>query len=306
MMLFSISEKIRTLLTLFGCGAISFLAVKTLIWDQARVLEARRSELPRLAHEVAGQIAQISEAHAQLEEIRRAGEERFSTHSAAGMKQAEMIKYLLPGGMPKGAVQTMSVDGGSADQYAFTVHLVASFAGVCDYLRWVERDRPNIVAHEMALTPWQNDTTLVHLQLSGFLDAFAIDEAAGQDTARPEAAETAQIRSGHFADLQNGSGDNPIDWGKNPFLPAEASRTQTANLPRAILAARNDRLSPSAAPSPRWMLKGIVARDRRSIAIINQKVLAPGDKIDGYELVEISSGAVTLAKDRQTVVLRLK
>lgn len=164
----SLSQRSRTWLMLAGCAAISFFSVKILILDSDRRITETQTEKARMSGEIAAQHEEINKITALLERIRYDAQQKRSGALASGMQQAESIKLLMPdSGLSKGGLRTISVDGGDAGDYSFSMSIAASFPEACEYMRWLERERPAVVIDEVTLSPWVKDTTQVHLELNG-------------------------------------------------------------------------------------------------------------------------------------------
>jgi hypothetical protein len=156
---------------------------------------------------------------------------------------------------------------------------------------------------------WKRKWSWLALLLAGCVESDADFSAMNEPSAAaPDSIAATATAGGDSAKIDTlGPALNArIDWGKNPFLRPGATDTKSRSPQPSITWAREETALPAAMPSPRWTLKGILARDRRRIAIINQKILAPGDLIDGYRLVAIHRDSVTLSQDDDTIVLRLK
>jgi hypothetical protein len=167
-MLVSLVERFRTPLTIIACGVISFLLIKVFIWDTARRIDEVQAEAARVAEESSARHDDIESIRAQLEQIRVEAQHGYGGGFTSGRQQAGLIELLVPdNGISRTAFQEISVDGETHGNYSFTVGLAASFAGSCEYLRWLEHNRLGVVIRETTLSPLQKDTTQVYLQLAG-------------------------------------------------------------------------------------------------------------------------------------------
>ncbi len=70
-------------------------------------------------------------------------------------------------------------------------------------------------------------------------------------------------------------------WGRDPFV-------------RDII---SDSLAPVVDEKPQWILGGILYDDKSPSAVINRKIVGPGDIINGAKVVKIKRQSVTLEID---------
>lgn len=163
-------------------------------------------------------------------------------------------------------------------------------------------------ARRMSFSPWQRwpvllltlagcpardaDFSAVNTQATVASDSAGVENAADSGKAQIDTLEPAL--------------DEATDWGKNPFLSSVPPKMPQMNATDSSRGARSETASLSVAQSRRWNLNGILARNGMWIAIINGKILASGGKIDGYQLIAIDRDSATLAKNDDTIVLRLK
>lgn len=64
--------------------------------------------------------------------------------------------------------------------------------------------------------------------------------------------------------------------------------------------------APRRAPEPKFELTATVVDGGEKIAILNDHVVAVGERVDGYELVDVDARSATLRKDGRSLVVRMK
>jgi len=53
-----------------------------------------------------------------------------------------------------------------------------------------------------------------------------------------------------------------------------------------------------------WRLSAVLLSADRSVAVINDRAMSLGDRIDGYKLIQVDADRVVLVRNKKTVVLR--
>ncbi|KAA3617284.1 MAG: hypothetical protein D8M58_03140 [Calditrichaeota bacterium] len=82
------------------------------------------------------------------------------------------------------------------------------------------------------------------------------------------------------------------DWGRDPFYDP------SLRVKKRVVKQKKKTISLS--------LKAISMAESMSVAMINSRVLAVGDQIEGYTVKKIQAKEVTLTKDGQTTTLKLQ
>ena len=81
-----------------------------------------------------------------------------------------------------------------------------------------------------------------------------------------------------------------LPWGRDPFYLARNEKTTAP--------------APSSTPVT-WTLNGILFNALSPSAVINKRVVKPGDRINGARVVKIDKRQVTLEKDGAQIVLHI-
>jgi hypothetical protein len=84
-------------------------------------------------------------------------------------------------------------------------------------------------------------------------------------------------------------------------LPAMASETDPMRPPAGM----GEMKGHAAQQKPRWILQSILVSKQRNIAVINQRTVAVGDRVNGARVLEIHPTYVRLSKEQEVFVIRL-
>lgn len=86
---------------------------------------------------------------------------------------------------------------------------------------------------------------------------------------------------------------------------AAAAQSGLGDPTRPTALAEPDAPGSAAAQGPRWRLQSTLVADTRRVAVINGRMVAQGERVDGARLVEIRPDGVTLEHEGQRITLRL-
>ncbi len=92
-------------------------------------------------------------------------------------------------------------------------------------------------------------------------------------------------------------------WGPNPFRSSDSRRVEAALTDRSAMERPAASATPAGSRVPRF--QGLVTVKGRTLAALDGKFFAPGERIGGWLVQEISPGGVTVRQVRTGEVRRL-
>lgn len=166
----SFTSKDRSLLVMLGCGAIVALSIKFLVLDPNGQVALRSMERSDLKETIGQRRIEIQSLAARRTETERQNGETSAVQEVDA--KLDMLDYLSP--TEHGTALTvrtleLAQQEGERKSYSFQVILTGSFAAACDYILHLEKNRRFTAIEQMSLTPWETDSTQVHLELSGLI-----------------------------------------------------------------------------------------------------------------------------------------
>lgn len=115
--------------------------------------------------------------------------------------------------------------------------------------------------------------------------------ARRMDRTPEKANQKGSLKANHF----NSSLTLPEGWGRNPFLaPAETKQIHTSTNPLPVR------------PLPEYVVTSILISSTQKVAVIDGKIVSPGDSIGRETVKEISTEGVVLAKGAMIRTIKLR
>jgi len=161
-------------LLLLACGVALFLMTKIFIFDHRSTLAARREELRRIEEQTARLQHDLEAIHERHEPALPEEKARRAMPLREKFDDGKLFELLLPNASAsRVSLRKLEMEDRPEesldDLYAVRMKLTAKFGQMCEYLRFLEQERPALICNTVRLSPWKQDSTVIHLELQGLI-----------------------------------------------------------------------------------------------------------------------------------------